>query len=136
MEINDLYSIAENKGHDIVSLRLTESPAFSIEDNVGRCHIAMSNDLSSLNKKVLLAHELGHCEYGGFYNYHSKFELRSRCENRADRWSYLKLVPFTELKELTQQGHELWEIADHFDVPVEFLHSAIKFYTETLGRRL
>jgi len=34
-----------------------------------------------------LAHELGHCECGAFYNRYSPFDLVGKHERRADCWA-------------------------------------------------
>lgn len=137
MEIDDLYNLAESNGHEIMSFPIKYASAFAVEDSIGRCHIAMSDELTGPTRMVQLAHELGHCEYGGFYNYHSPYELRSRCENRADRWAFLKTLPLHEIQDAIQDGNDnLWDLADHFNVTPEFMQKALKFYIEQLGEEL
>ena len=136
MEIDDLERMAQEHHHDITSLRLTESLAFSIEDSLGQCHIALSNELTEANRMVQLAHELGHCEYAGFYNYYSPYEVRSRSENRANRWAFLKVIPLHEIQAALQENDNLWDLADHFNVTPEFMEKGLKFYIEQLGEQL
>jgi Zn-dependent peptidase ImmA (M78 family) len=137
MQTSELYQLAESHGHEVVSMPLRESRALAFEDDSHICHVAISDRLEGVQEKIELAHELGHCEYSGFYNYHSPFELRSRCEARANRWSYLHLIPFDQLKETVEHGCEsVWQIAEHFDVPEEYAVKALQFYIEQLGKRL
>ena len=136
MEISDLYKLAREHRHNIRVLSLKESPSFAVEDSIGQCHIAISDELTEPNRKVHLAHELGHCEYGGFYNYHSPYELRSRSEAKANRWAYLNLVPLDEIREALPLNDNLWDLADHFNVTPEFMQKCLKFYIEQLGEDL
>jgi len=132
VETSDLYQLAADHRHQVHSFPLKESDACSVELNQ-RCYIALSDRLSGKKEKTQLAHELGHCEYAGFYNYHSPFEIRSRCETRADRWSILKLIPVDELRDAIRGGcSNVWELSEHFGVTEDFMTKAIKFYTERL----
>ena len=83
-------------------------------------------------EKVKLAHELGHCETGAFYNRYAARDVRQKHENRANKWAYKKLVPEDELKQAILQGYrEPWELAEYFDLPEAFLRGALKYYQET-----
>ena len=42
---------------------------------------------SAADETYKLAHELGHCEYGGFYNAKSPLDLRGKREYKADVWA-------------------------------------------------
>ena len=137
MQTNDLYQLAEEHNHDVVTMHLKESSAFAIEDDNHVCHIAISDKLSGIEEKEALAHELGHCENGGFYNYYSPYEIRSKCEAKANRWSYFHLIPFDKLREAINKGcSSIWELAEHFDVSPEFAANTLRFYIEQLGNKL
>ena len=76
-----------------------------------------------------LAHELGHCEYGGFYNRYSKYDIRAKAERRADKWAFAKLVPYGRLMQAVRHGiAEVWELAELFDVSCEFMQRAVDYY--------
>ena len=136
MQIADYYAIAQNHGHDIYYLPLKESQSLSIQEN-GKCYIALSAGQDERLEKQNLAHELGHCEYGGFYNIHSPYDIRSRVENRANRWAYVTALPLDEIRKAIKAGnHELWELADYFDVTPEFMENGLRFYAEQLGIRI
>lgn len=84
-------------------------------------------------EKACLAHELGHCETGSFYNVASPLALRSRQEGRADRWAIRTLIPLEELIAAIRAGNrELWQLADYFEVPCDFMQKAINFYEDSL----
>ena len=83
------------------------------------------------DEKVKLAHELGHCETGSFYNRYAARDIRQKYENRANKWAYKKLVPQDELAEACLQGYrEPWELAEYFGVTEDFLRGALKYYQE------
>ena len=81
--------------------------------------------------KVKIAHELGHCETGSFYNRYSHLDVRRKHENRADRWAIKKLIPEDELKKAVSSGVvETWELAEYFSVTEPFMIKAILYYKE------
>ncbi len=88
-------------------------------------------------EKVHLAHELGHCETGSFYNIYSSLDIREKQERRADGWAVLKLMPFCDFKNALSLGFtEIWELAEYFEVTEEFVLKAIKYYREKNFLRL
>ena len=125
---DDLYGIAERRGHVVVCESLTETPSFSLQTNK-RCYIAIDQRLNVQQEREALAHELGHCEYGGFYNRYSKYDIRAKAERRADKWAFAKLVPYGQLMQAVRHGiTEVWELAELFDVSCEFMYRAISYY--------
>ena len=82
-----------------------------------------------MQEKEALAHELGHCEYGGFYNRYSKYDIRAKAERRADKWAFARLVPYGRLMQAVRHGvTEVWDLAELFDVSCEFMQRAIAYY--------
>ena len=125
---DDLYGIAERRGHVVVCESLTETPSFSLQTNK-RCYIAIDQRLNVQQEREALAHELGHCEYGGFYNRYSKYDIRAKAERRADKWAFARLVPYGRLMQAVRHGiTEVWDLAELFDVSCEFMQRAIAYY--------
>ena len=125
---DDLYGIAERRGHVVVCESLTETPSFSLQTNK-RCYIAIDQRLNVQQEREALAHELGHCEYGGFYNRYSRYDIRAKAERRADKWAFARLVPYGRLMQAVRHGiTEVWELAELFDVSCEFMQRAIAYY--------
>ena len=125
---DDLYGIAERRGHVVVCESLTETPSFSLQSNK-RCYIAIDQRLNVQQEREALAHELGHCEYGGFYNRYSKYDIRAKAERRADKWAFARLVPYGRLMQAVRHGvTEVWDLAELFDVSCEFMQRAIAYY--------
>lgn len=125
---NDLYGIAEKRGHVVVCESLTETPSLSLQTNK-RCYIAIDQRLNVQQEREALAHELGHCEYGGFYNRYSRYDIRAKAERRADKWAFARLVPYGRLMQAVRHGvTEVWDLAELFDVSCEFMQRAIAYY--------
>lgn len=81
-------------------------------------------------ERVHLAHELGHCITGSFYNVYSETDIRKRHEIRADRCAAALLVPVEELKSRLEKGiTEIWSLAEYFDVTEDFIRKAIENYS-------
>ena len=76
-----------------------------------------------------MAHEIGHCETGSFYNIYSPFDIRAAHERRADTRSYQMLVPHDELQAAVKRGlTEVWELADEFGVPCDYMAKAMEYW--------
>ena len=81
------------------------------------------------SEKEIIAHELGHCMKGAFYNRHSKHDIISRHEYRADKWACENLIPQEEMEEAFRQGYvEVWQLAEYFDVPESLVRKAVYIY--------
>ena len=97
----------------------------------GHCYIGMDDKRceSIAEQKVVLSHELGHCETGSFYNQYSPFDIRERHELRADRWAIEKIVSRHYFKSAVNAGvTEPWELAELFNVPQPFIEKAMAYY--------
>lgn len=129
--INELYNFAENEGVMVAAFSLNKREALSTMDSDGQCYVAIDPHkvISSADEKTKLAHELGHCATGSFYNVYSPYDSRQRHENRADRWAIKKLITEDELEGAVAKGYtELWELAEFFNVTEEFMRKAVSLY--------
>ena len=80
-------------------------------------------------ERVHLAHELGHCTTGSFYNRHAAIDYRRKHENKADKWAISKLIPLEALDQAVADGcSECWELADRFGVTEDFVRKAVCLY--------
>lgn len=130
-ELLELYDLAEDHGIGVYWFDLGAAESLSLSMDDGSCAIAMDpwRMPTLADEKVKLAHELGHCETGSFYNRYAARDIRQKYENRANKWAYKKLVPQDELAEACLQGYrEPWELAEYFGVTEFFLHNALEFY--------
>ena len=125
-----LYRLAERRGVPVERFTLPLCGSMSLCSD-GRCCIALDRHTpeGSVEERVHLAHELGHCLTGSFYNRYSPYDLRLRHENRADRWAVRKLITPRELDAAVAQGHtELWDLAEHFGVTEDLMRKAVCLY--------
>lgn len=127
----DLYEYAENQGIDVDWVPLEQATSLSIPLPDGSYAIAVNPwKLDTLEQEtVCLAHELGHCETGSFYNRLAKLDVRQRHENRADKWAIQHLIPVEELDEAVTEGCDtIPALADRFGVTEPFMAKAVCWY--------
>lgn len=130
-KLNDIYEIAEDHQIIVYSYDMAKSQSLSFTRK-GSCFVSI--DPMQLNasseEKVCLAHELGHCCTGSFYNKENVLDVRSRHEYRANKWAVMQLVPWEELHQALERGIiATWELAEYFEVTEDFIHTAIKVYS-------
>lgn len=132
-DIVELYQEMDNHNIIFEVFPMRQTKSISLMDKHGDCYIGMDfQKIQSLSdEKITLAHEIGHCVTGSFYNRYSKLNDIEQKEHRADAWAVKKIIPFEELEEAFQNGIvEIWELAEHFDVPEEFVLKTLQVYEE------
>lgn len=132
METNDIYQLAINDDIFITNMPMANGlKAFSVMFANGECAIAIdyANINNSADERVIITHEIGHCETGTFYTQYSCLNIRSRCEYRADKWAIKKLIPKNEMVSAMKKGYyEIWQLAEYFNVTEEFIKKAFWIY--------
>lgn len=128
----EFYNYAEQQNIAVLSLATRKVQCMSMIDEDGECGIGINPFMleSEADEKVKLAHELGHCETGAFYNKYSPFDIRSKHERTADKWAIKKLIPEDELKEACKYCTNRWELSQHFEVTEDFMQKALDFYKQ------
>ena len=129
--IPELYHIAALQNIPVVPYPLPETGSVAIMSPAGECAIGLDPGLADggTQERIHLAHELGHCTTGSFYNIYAKADTRQRHENKADKWAILRLIPVDALDDAIALGHtELWDLADYFGVSEEFMKKAVCYY--------
>ena len=112
---------------DYCSLPLNGSVSF--EDRDKRYIIMDEADMTEPERKVHLAHEIGHCMTGAFYHPYSPLETRSRCEYKANMWMAQRLIPKADLQQAFEKGiTEVWELAEYFEVTEDLVRFACYEY--------
>ena len=110
---------------------LPRTRSVALRDDTGRCAIGLDMSLSGRGERTHLAHELGHCMTGSFYESGSPPWYRGKCEYKADKWAILHLVPRSALLRAAAAGvTQRWQLAEMFGVTEEFMQKAIDFYNE------
>ena len=129
MELNALYRYADYRGIHIDCYDFSHMPSISMPDK-DTCYIGINPVFinSHSEEKVILAHELGHCSTGSFYNRYATLDIRLKHEHRADKWAIKKLVPKNELKEAFKRCTNRWELSEYFEVTEDFMQKALDYY--------
>lgn len=126
---HQLYALADAQQIPVFCLSLPHCGSLSIQDESGRCFIGI-DAMPLADERVHIAHELGHCLTGSFYNRYAARECRKKLENRADKWAIEALVPPDEYAAaLTAGCTELWQLAERFQITEDFARKAVCWYT-------
>lgn len=134
MTLISLYDIAVQDNTDVYSFDLGKCESLSLLDD-GYCFIAIDpfKIKSEADEKVKLAHELGHCETGAFYNEYAVCDVRSKHEYTANKWAIKKLIPEDELKEACKFCNNRWELSEYFGVTEDFMQKAMDYYSQLVA---
>lgn len=130
METYELYQEASARDIPIIILDIPENGSMCVQTET-RCYIGMDYDVveEAADRRVHLAHELGHCATGSFYNRWAARDIRQRHELRADKWAIEKLIPKEALETAVASGfRESWELAEYFGVTEPFIRKAVCWY--------
>lgn len=131
MNNNDLYKIAEEKQIVVERMKLQKNKSLSVRiqnrDFIGLDEETIEN---SAEERTHLAHELGHCATGAFYEVGSPLQVRGKAEYKANKWAVLRCIPKQDLIKLLKQGFQKWELAEHFNVTEDLVNTAMTYYFE------
>lgn len=96
--------------------------------------IAIKEDMTELEKKCVLAEELGH-HYTTAGDILDQTDTSNRKQERRARiWAYCKLLSLDDLIDSYKCGcRNRYEIADHLNVTEEFLIDCLVYYREKYG---
>lgn len=126
----DLYAHAQRRNIDVDWVPMRRATSLSVPLGDGYAIALDPWKMGSVAQEtVCLAHELGHCETGSFYNRYAKLDVRQRHENRADKWAILHLIPAAELDAAIADGCDtIPALADRFGVTEPFVRKAVCWY--------
>ena len=132
-QLTSLYSEAAVLDIDVMCIDTKKIQSVSLLSESGNCYIGINPFAlqTTADELVHLAHEIGHCTTGAFYNLYSPLDIRAKHERRANIWAIKKLIPEDEFKKIYQSGcTDPWELAEHFGVTMNFMNMVIKHYLE------
>ena len=136
MEVGALYSLASQQNIRVLSYPLPYNGSVSVMTDSGDCYVGMDDHICDQGalERVHLAHELGHCVTGSFYNRHTPYDCRQKQENKADKWAICQLVPPEQLDEAIAAGYtELWQLSEYFDLPEDCVETSLTYWKERKG---
>ena len=132
VDLLSLYRQAERDNIGVYWFTMDSAESLSIQASDGSCAIAIDPWYlrTQAEEKTKLAHEMGHCETGSFYNEDAALDIRQKHENKADKWAIEHVVPENELRIAIMDGcTELWQLAERFGVTIDFIKKAVCLYT-------
>ena len=126
-----LYRLADRRNIPVCRYPMPQTGSVSVQLEDGRCYIGLDErPMLQAEERTRLAHELGHCVTGSFYNRHTAVDSRARHEVRADKWAIRRLISKEDLDAAVAAGHtELYDLADYFGVSEEFVRKAVCLHT-------
>ena len=134
MTLDQLYAVAEQDGIEIDDVHMRELKAVSFPEGWIAIDSRKYDTLTEF--KCDLAHEIGHCETGSFYNIYSPYDLKEKCERKANRRAAEILMPVNDVRRALRRGiTQVWALAEYFDVTQDFAAMALDMYADDLNRR-
>jgi len=133
MTLNELYQFADQNGIDVYTRKLSGIKGLAVKS---LCyHIALNKDLIDGEKeeRIILAHEVAHCITDQFYyqqdinNPLYRQNIR-KAERIATDYACTYLVSVEELKIVSQQYANDYEIAEALDIDMNLLHKIVDYY--------
>ena len=125
--LSELYQLAEDNQIEVDYYPMHQAVSLSFPE--GWIAIDVDKLRDTAEEKACLAHELGHCLTGSFYNIYSSCDIRSKREARAQKWAIRHLIPPQALEEAVAAGFtQPWELAEYFGVPESFVREAEEWY--------
>lgn len=119
---------------DNLSLITKDKPLLAHDGRIKKNRIAIRKDMPEIQKKCVLAEELGHYHTtsGNILNQNS---VQNRKQERKARiWSYNKLVGLSGIISCYRaRCHNLYEMAEHLEVTEDFLKEALDYYRSKYG---
>ena len=131
MDNSDLYQIAEQSNIGVFNFPMPETQSMSAVLPDGYMAIGIDDKAmtTTAEERVHLAHEIGHCKTGSFYNKFSKLDVREKHERRANIYAVQYLMPLDEIMDAYRNGcREIWDMAEHFGVTEDFAKFALIYY--------
>lgn len=131
-ELIALYDLAEQSDVGVEGFPMPHTKSVSVlSPETGKTYIGMDyTQLRSETQELIhLAHELGHCLSGAFYNRYSRLDIMAKHERTAWKWAVRELLPEDRLHEAVRAGnYEVWELAEYFNLPQPLVEWAICYY--------
>ena len=134
MNLIELEEYTQESGIPVDDFFITGQKGMCVKYN-GRYRIALNEKLidGDNDRRLVLAHELAHCETDMLYYIE---DLRNplhnqnvrKAEQAAKKKSYEYLVPVQELKAILKKTKDFYEIVEYFGIPEELAKGAIAYY--------
>ena len=129
LNYDELISEAEQMG-----LIVKEKPLQSADGRILNNKIVIRDSLLDIQKKCVLAEEIGHYLKNAGDILDQRNTSNSRQEDRARSWAYDRLIGLDGLVSAFECGCQTkFDVAEYLDVTTAFLDDALKKYKERYG---
>ncbi|MPM53532.1 hypothetical protein SDC9_100300 [bioreactor metagenome] len=131
----DIYEELYGMGVKLYNSGIEYAKSLTIELNGRYAIFIEASAIESMAEEAcIIAHEAGHITTGATHYISSPFDLIEKHEHKAFAYSVIRLVPKAELDQAVRRGlSEVWQLADYFNLPEEFMANAIEYYKITSG---
>lgn len=135
MNLDRLYDLAENEHIKIYDWHIEDCNGIYLNyDKINAIALNYDELGTYIEEKCTLAEELGHYYMDSFYSLYADQNFIDKQEYRAKKWSYFTLVPYEKLKSALKNGiNDIYQLADYFEVTIEYMRNAIEFYQAKYG---
>lgn len=125
-----LLKYANENNYPVFFNKMNVTKSLTVELNNNICiNIDESKFETGSEKRVCLAHELGHCISGTLYTINHSNLYRGSAEYKADYRAAQLVLPIEILKECVLNGiTEIYDLAEYFDITEEFVKRALYIY--------
>ena len=119
---------------DANNLIIKEKPLLANKGRIKGNRIAIKHDMLEIEKKCVLAEELGHY-YTTVGNILDQTNTANRKQERRARvWAYNEMISLSDLVDSYKDGcRSRYEIAEHLGVTEEFLQECLDYFHEKYG---
>lgn len=129
MEYTELLTEADN-----LSLITKDKPLRAHDGRIKRNRIAIRKNMPEVQKKCVLAEELGHFHLNTGDILDQSSTSNRKQEYKARLWAYNKLICLNGIVSAYKAGcRNANEVAEHLDVTEEFLQDALSCYRQKYG---
>lgn len=121
---------------DSNTLITKEKPLLANDGRIKGNRIAIRRDMSVVQKKCVLAEELGHYHTTAGNILDQSNIGNQKQEYRARVWAYNRLIGLSGIINSYKAGcRNLYETAEYLEVTEEFLQEALSYYRQKYGTR-
>ena len=128
--LTDVHNKISDENIELIDYHMKNSDAVTVKcmDTYG-IFIDSNRFENSSDEFIALAHEYGHCKSGATHHLSSPLEMIEQHEYRADRAAVHEFLPFAKIQDAFNCGCvELWQLAEHLDMPEKFVEIAVRIY--------
>ena len=129
-DVDTLYDELSEKGIMFFNYANVQHPAVSVEcDNRQAIFVNERMVNTTAEEKAVVAHEAGHLLTGSLHHVGASWAVVARDEYHAWKFAVHQMISPEDIKKAAQEGDtEIWQMAERFDLPEDFIRRAVYIY--------